>query len=132
RTLLQRPHETGAQLAFVERLAPAIALDHVRQLDLRRLERVEALPALLAPAPPPDRRAVVGNARIDHARVVMLAEGAVHRERGNGEWGMGNGESSGRTERVARSRGKCLNHSRFPIPHSRPVSHTPETSRTAR
>src|SRR5215831_10423549 len=78
RALLQRALDAGTQLALVERLAAAVALDDRRQLDFDRLERIEALAALLALAPPPDRAAVVRHARVDHAGVFVLAEGAVH------------------------------------------------------
>src|SRR4030095_5673955 len=77
RTLLQRALDARAQLAFVECLAPAVALDDRRQLDFHGLERVEALAATLALAPPADRRAVLGHARLDHAGVFVLAAGVV-------------------------------------------------------
>ena len=56
----------------------AIGLDDGRQLEFGRLERIEALAAGLALAPAPDRRAVFGNARIDDAGVLVLAEGTMH------------------------------------------------------
>ena len=77
RTLLQCAIETDAQLARVERLAPAVVLDDHRQLELDRLQRREALAAGLALAPAADRHAVVADARIDDAGVDVLAEGAV-------------------------------------------------------
>jgi hypothetical protein len=70
--------QAGAQLVFVERFAPAITLHHHRQLDLGRLQRAEALKALRALAPAPDRGAVLTHARIDHAGVIVLAERAMH------------------------------------------------------
>ena len=60
RALLQRAVEAEAQLARVEGLAAAVALDDRRQLELDRLERAEALAAGLALAAAADRRAVVG------------------------------------------------------------------------
>src|SRR5688572_33379636 len=78
RPLLQRAIEADAQLARVELLAAAIALDDHRQLQLDRFQGAETLAAGLAFTPPADRRAVVGYARIDHAGVLVLAEGAMH------------------------------------------------------
>src|SRR6185312_14086431 len=69
------------QLAFVERLTPLAALHHRRQLQLGRFVGVEALAALRTLAPATHARTVIGQARIDHAGVVMLAEGAVHGQR---------------------------------------------------
>src|SRR5690606_2712573 len=78
RALLQRAVEAHAQLALVEGLAATVALDDGRQLELGRLEGIEALAAGLALAPAADGAAVVGHARVDHAGVFVLAEGAVH------------------------------------------------------
>src|SRR5690242_4065396 len=78
RPLLQRALEAGAELVLVERLAAVVALDHGRQLDFRRLERVESLAAVRTLATAADRRAVVGDARVDHAGVVVLAERTMH------------------------------------------------------
>src|SRR5690349_4375664 len=76
--LLQRALEARAQLALVEGLAPFAALDDCRQLQLRRLEGIEALAALRALATAAHGGAVLGQPRIDHARVFVLAERAVH------------------------------------------------------
>src|SRR5690606_36366333 len=77
RPLVQRAVHADAQLARVERLAPAVALDDDRQLEFDRLERAEALAAGLALAPAADRRAVLGRARVDDLGVLVLAEGAM-------------------------------------------------------
>src|SRR5690606_18670661 len=83
RALVQRAVHAGAQLARVEWVAPPGALDDDRQPERDRLQRAEALAAGLALATPPDRRAVVGRARIDDLGVLVLAEGAVHQSGSN-------------------------------------------------
>src|SRR5690606_29882477 len=91
RPLVQRAVHAGAQLARIEGLAPAVVLDDGRQLELDGLERAEAFAAGLALAPAPDRRAVVGRARIDDLGVLVLAEGAMHQASGLDirDWGFG-------------------------------------------
>jgi hypothetical protein len=83
RPLLQRAIEAGVQLALVEGLASAVVLDDVWQLELGRLEGRKALAAGRTLAPPAHRGAVVGQPRVDHPGVGVLAEGAVHSGQGN-------------------------------------------------
>src|SRR5690348_565683 len=78
RPLLQRTLEAHPQLALVEHLAPFAAFHDGRQLQLGRLVGVEALAALLALAPTAHAGTVVGEPRVDHAGVFVLAEGAMH------------------------------------------------------
>src|SRR5690606_36517426 len=77
--LLQRADEALAQLARVELVAAAVALDDHRQLELDGLQRAEALAASLAFTPPADRRPVLAHARVDAPGIRVLAERAVHR-----------------------------------------------------
>src|SRR5690606_17719730 len=65
RPLVQRAVETQPQLARIERLTPAVALDDGWQLELDGLEGGEALAAGLALAPPADGGTVLGRARVD-------------------------------------------------------------------
>src|SRR5690606_2147408 len=103
RPLLQRAVEPRPQLARVKRLAATIALDDDRQLQLDGLQRTEALAACLAATAAADGRAVFGNARVDHAGVGVLAEGAVHWAKTSG-WGDGTNESSSRLPAIDPSR----------------------------
>src|SRR5690606_34075113 len=75
----------------------AVVLDDGRQLELDGLERAEAFAASLALAPAPDRRAVVGGARIDDLGVLVLAEGAMHQASGLDirDWGFGKAVTQG-------------------------------------
>src|SRR5690606_16464463 len=99
RPLLQRAVEPLAQLARIELVAAAVALDDHRQLQLHRLQRAETFAARLALAPAADRGAVLADARVDDTGVSMLAEGAVHqgsRDSGLGTRDSGKGTAGGR------------------------------------
>ncbi len=78
RPLLQRAIETRTQLARIEGFPPTVALHDHRQLELDRFQRAETLAAGLADATTADGGAVVGNARVDHAGVLVLTERAMH------------------------------------------------------
>src|SRR5690348_12140380 len=78
RPLVERAVETGAQLARIERLAPAVALDDRRQFQFHRFYRREPLATRRAFATPADGRAFLRNARVDHAGVDVLAERTMH------------------------------------------------------
>src|SRR5690606_27758613 len=88
RPLVQRQLQAGAQLALVELLAATVLLDDGRQLQLRRLESVEAFATCRAFAPPTHRRAVLAQPRVDDAGVLVLAEGAVHQAPAARGWGL--------------------------------------------
>ena len=79
RPLLQRLVHAGAQLALVERLAAAVALDHQRHHQLGGLEGREALAALQALAAAADLPPLARQARVVHLGLVVAAEGTVHR-----------------------------------------------------
>ena len=62
-----RPNEPPKQLAAIEALGGAVALDHVDRHLLRPLMRGEPIAALRALAPAADRVARVGQTRVDDA-----------------------------------------------------------------
>jgi hypothetical protein len=75
--LVRGAHERAPELAAVEGLAAAAALDHHDRLAEAALERGEALAAAPALAPAPDRGAAVGGAGLERARGAV-AGGTVH------------------------------------------------------
>src|SRR5579859_816727 len=78
RALFQRLLHAGAQLALIERLAAAVALDHGRHHQFGRLEGCEAFRALEALASPPDLPSFVGQARIDDLGIRVSAKWTMH------------------------------------------------------
>src|SRR5688500_18962034 len=78
RALLERLHDSAAQLALVEGLARAVVLHHLRHDELGGFERGEALAAGEAFAPAPDLVTLAGQARVRHLGVVVIAERTVH------------------------------------------------------
>src|SRR5690606_33155185 len=78
RPLLQRREHAVAELRLVERLAALVALRHLRQQELGRLERREALVAGQTLAASAHLPALAGEPRVDHLRVLVIAERAVH------------------------------------------------------
>ena len=74
-----RPHEPSKQLAAIEALRAAVALDHVDRQLLRPLVGGEAIAAAGALAAAADRVARVGQAGVDHAGRVEGAVGTAHR-----------------------------------------------------
>src|SRR5699024_9340612 len=86
RPLVQRPIDTFAQFVLVIGLGRAVLLDNARMHHLGDLEGGEALLALGALAPPTHLAAVGGQARIEDARTVVIAERAVHGLHGPGDY----------------------------------------------
>src|SRR6478672_173055 len=72
-----RPHEARQELLAVERLARAVALDHVQRGVLDPLERRHPLPAEQALAAAANG-ALAGHAAVDDLRLAMFAVRAVH------------------------------------------------------
>src|SRR3989442_12435199 len=79
RPLLARLEDRPAELLPIERLAPTVALDHVRQHVLDVLVGRVPPVALEAFAPAPDELAVSPHARIDDPIFRVAAERTLHR-----------------------------------------------------
>src|SRR6185437_10169278 len=86
RPLVQGAVKTSAQLSRVECLAPAIALDDRWQLQFHRFHGGKTLATGRALAASADGRTFLRNARVDHAGIDVLAEGAVHASTVYGEF----------------------------------------------
>ncbi len=78
RTLGAAEPDAAFQLATAVGLARAVTLHDNQVAELLPLERGEAVTALGALTPPPNRPTFLRDAGIDNGRVFMLAAGAVH------------------------------------------------------
>ncbi len=78
--LLERLLHAVEQLVLVEGFAAAIAFDHRRQQQLRRLEGRESLGAFQTFAAAADLPPLAREARVDDLSLRVTAEGAMHGE----------------------------------------------------
>src|SRR5690606_28978321 len=78
RTLAQSYLDGAEELAAVERLAPARALDHDELAQLHPLEGGEPAAAVLAGAAAADRGALLGRPAVLHLGILAVAIGAAH------------------------------------------------------
>ena len=78
RPLLARPNQPAQDLVAVERLTPAVLLDHDQRRLFQPLVRCEATQARRAFAPPADNLVLLGGTRLKHSGITLAAVWAPH------------------------------------------------------